>query len=652
MNEKNAPLWTPSPAYVESCPMSVFAQKAENLSGKKFNSYSDLHKWSVDSMTDFWDLFWDDASIIGEKGEWTIIDSDKMPGAQFFPDAQLNFAENLLRKNTEEPAIIFRREDGLSETISWKELNNLVSRIQQAMVAHGISVGDRIAAMVPNSPHTIAAMLAAASLGAIWSSCSPDFGEKSVVDRFGQIQPTLFFACDGYLYNGKDIDLTERLVNIVPQLGVEKTIIFPFMERSERVASALPNGISFETFIESFDPREVTFKRLPFAHPLYILFSSGTTGAPKCIVHSAGGTLLQHLKEHRLHCGTQSGDRVFYFTTCGWMMWNWLVSALGCGATVALYDGSPFYPDANVLFNYAEEEKFTVFGTSAKYIDSVRNADLSPINTHNLSSVRMIASTGSPLLPENFSYIYSNVKADIQLASISGGTDIVACFVGGVPWKPVFPGEIQGAMLAMDVKVLNDQGEPVVGEKGELVCASPFPSMPIGFWNDTSGEKYHSAYFDRFDNLWCQGDFVEKTEQDGFIIHGRSDATLNPGGVRIGTAEIYNQVEQLAEVEEGLCVGQEWDNDTRIILFVRLAVGITLDDDLIIKIRKKIRSGTSPRHVPAVVIAVPDLPRTKSGKISELSVREIIHGRSVKNDGALANPESLNLFKNIASLMK
>ncbi len=652
MNGKNDPLWTPSQARIDSSPMSAFARKAENLSGEKFNSYSDLHEWSVDSMTDFWDLFWDDASIIGEKGEWTIIDSDKMPGAQFFPDSQLNFAENLLRKNTEEPAIIFRREDGLSETFSWRELNNLVSRIQQAMVAHGVSVGDRIAAMIPNSPHAIAAMLAATSLGAIWSSCSPDFGEKSVVDRFGQIQPTLFFACDGYQYNGKDIDLTKRLASIVPQLGVEKTIIFPFMERSERVASTLSDGISFEAFIDPFDPREVTFKRLPFAHPLYILFSSGTTGAPKCIVHSAGGTLLQHLKEHRLHCGTQSGDRVFYFTTCGWMMWNWLVSALGCGATVVLYDGSPFYPDGNVLFNYAEEEKFTVFGTSAKYIDSIRNAGLTPIKTHDLSSVRMIASTGSPLLPENFSYIYSDVNTDVQLASISGGTDIVGCFVGGVPWKPVYSGEIQGAMLAMDVKVLNDQGEPVVGEKGELVCASPFPSMPIGFWNDTDGEKYHSAYFDRFDNCWCQGDFVEQTRHDGFVIYGRSDATLNPGGVRIGTAEIYNQVEQLPEIEEGLCVGQKWDNDTRIVLFVRLAAGIILDDDLIVKIRKKIRSGASPRHVPAVILAVPDLPRTKSGKISELSVREIIHGRSVKNDGALANPESLDLFKNISGLMK
>ncbi|MFT5419464.1 MAG: acetoacetyl-CoA synthetase [Candidatus Endobugula sp.] len=652
MNNQNNPLWTPSQSDIDKGPMSQFARKAEKLSGERFTDYADLHRWSVSDVSNFWDLVWDDASVVGDKGRRVLINQDTLSEAQFFPDAALNFAENLLSKKTDDPAIIFRREDGVQEILSWKDLNQLVSLIQQAMLAYGVSEGDRIVGMLPNAPQAIAIMLAAASLGAIWSSCSPDFGEKAVVDRFGQIQPTLFFSCDGYYYNGKIIDLSERLEKIAPQLGVDATIIISFIdkEKTKKIASALNNGFSFTAFVDPFTPCAVTFKRLPFSHPLYILFSSGTTGAPKCIIHSAGGTLLQHIKELRLHCGLEEGDRAFYYTTCGWMMWNWLVSALACRATVMLYDGSPFYPDGNVLFDYAEQEKFTLFGTSAKYIDSVRHAGLSPINTHDLSSVRLLASTGSPLMEENFSYVYSAIKKNVQLASISGGTDIVACFVGGVPWKPVFTGEIQGAMLAMDVKVFNNEGQPVNGEKGELVCCSPFPSMPIGFWNDIDDKKYHQAYYNRFDNIWCQGDFAEFTQQEGFIIHGRSDATLNPGGVRIGTAEIYNQIEQLEGIEEGLCVGQEWHNDTRIILFVRLAVGVVLDDEFKNKVRKKIRSGTSPRHVPAVIIAVSDLPRTKSGKIAELSVREIIHGRVVNNEDALANPESLTLFKHLADL--
>lgn len=652
MNNQNNPLWTPSQSDVDKGPMSKFARKAEKRSGEQFTAYADFHRWSVNDVSSFWDLVWDDASVVGDKGKRVLINKNALSEAQFFPDATLNFAENLLSKNTDDPAIIFRREDGLQEIISWKDLNELVSLIQQAMLAYGVSEGDRIVGMLPNAPQAIAIMLAAASLGAIWSSCSPDFGEQAVVDRFGQIQPRLFFSCDGYYYNGKIIDLSEKLEKISPQLGVDATIIFPFIDKGKTkiLASALNNGLSFTAFINPFTACAVTFKRLPFSHPLYILFSSGTTGAPKCIVHSAGGTLLQHIKELRLHCGLEEVDRAFYFTTCGWMMWNWLVSALACRATVMLYDGSPFYPDGNALFDYAEQEKFTLFGTSAKYIDSVRHAGLSPINTHDLSSVRLLASTGSPLMEENFSYVYSAIKKNVQLASISGGTDIVACFVGGVPWKPVFSGEIQGAMLAMDVKVFNNEGQPVKGEKGELVCCSPFPSMPIGFWNDIDDTKYHQAYFNRFDNTWCQGDFAEYTQQEGFIIHGRSDATLNPGGVRIGTAEIYNQIEQLEGIEEGLCVGQEWQSDTRIILFVRLAVGVKFGDDFKNKIRKKIRSGASPRHVPAVIIAVPDLPRTKSGKIAELSVREIIHGREVNNENALANPESLTLFKNLVDL--
>ena len=645
------PLWSPTQSSIDTSPMSVFAAKAETISGTTFNNYVSLHRWSVDEMSDFWSLVWDDSQIIGCKGERILINAQQMQEAQFFPDAVLNFAENLLRKKGGDPAIIFRREDGLRETVSWDQLHEKVSCWQQAMQAYGVVKGDCIAAMLPNSPDTVIAMLAATSLGAIWSSCSPDFGDKAVVDRFGQIEPRLFFVCDGYYYNGKDIDLTDRISTIEAQLGADTTVVLPFMDRADVVASILSKGVTLATFIGAYRPKPVEYVAVEFSHPLYILFSSGTTGVPKCIVHSAGGTLLQHVKEHRLHCGVTEGDKTFYFTTCGWMMWNWLVSALSCGATIMLYDGSPFYPDGNVLFDYVAEEKAAVFGTSAKYIDSVRNAGLSPTKTHDLSALRLLASTGSPLASENFHYVYSDIKADVQLASISGGTDIVSCFVGGVPWRSVVAGEIQGAMLGMDVAVWDEQGRPVVGVKGELICTSPFPAMPIGFWHDESGEKYHNAYFARFDNVWCQGDFAEQTVSHGFVIHGRSDATLNPGGVRIGTAEIYNQVEQLAEVEEGLCIGQDWDNDTRVVLFVRLAKGALLTPELQQTIRRKIRSGASPRHVPAVIVAVDDLPRTKSGKIAELAVRDIVNGRVVTNQDALMNPQSLALFSNLANLI-
>lgn len=649
MKEPMPPLWIPSQTYQQGAPLTAFADKVTAITGKPLDDYPSLHHWSVKHINTFWGLVWDETDVIGNKGTKILANPDKMPGAQFFPEATLNFAENLLRKNTDESALIFRREDGLREIISWKELNNQVSRLQQAMLSHGVCEGDRIAAMTPNAPFAVIGMLAAASIGAIWSSCSPDFGEQAVYDRFSQIEPRLFFACDGYYYNGKEIDLTERLQKISSRLNAIN-IIFPFIGKAAAVADILDKAIDLDSFLAPFTPQAVTFKHLPFSHPLYILFSSGTTGVPKCIVHSAGGTLLQHLKEHKLHCSTQAGDKIFYFTTCGWMMWNWLVSALACEATVVLYDGSPFYPEPAILFDYAEQEQLTTFGTSAKYIDAARNADVTPIETHNLSRLRLITSTGSPLAPENFEYVYNKVKPDVHLASISGGTDIVGCFVGGNPWQPVHRGEIQGPMLAMNVQVWNDEGQAVTGEKGELVCISPFPSMPIGFWNDQDGTKYLNAYFSRFINVWCQGDFAEQTEHDGIIIHGRSDATLNPGGVRIGTAEIYNQVEQLVEIEEGLCVGQEWKNDTRVILFVRLAEGIELDEALTQKIKHTIRRGTSPRHVPAVIIPIADLPRTKSGKIAELCVRETIHNRPVKNTGALANPESLLLYKNLPAL--
>ena len=534
--------------------------------------------------------------------------------------------------------------------MSWDELTALVSRLQQAFRAHGVQKGDRIAAMMPNMPETIACMLACASIGAIWSSCSPDFGVQGVLDRFGQIEPRLFIASDGYWYNGKRQEVTAKLVEISAALRPNATIIVPLLDDARAAADAVAGAVTLADLIAAYPAKAVEYEPLPFAHPLYILFSSGTTGIPKCIVHSAGGTLLQHLKEQRLHCGITPGERLFYFTTCGWMMWNWLASGLAVGATLCLYDGSPFHPDGNVIFDYAADEKFAVLGTSAKFIDAVRKAGLEPARTHDLSSLRLMTSTGSPLSPEGFSFVYEGIKPDVHLASISGGTDIVSCFVLGNPALPVWRGEIQGPGLGMAVDVWDEDGQPIKGEKGELVCTRPFPAMPIGFWNDANDAKYHAAYFARFDNVWTHGDFAEWTPRHGIIIHGRSDATLNPGGVRIGTAEIYNQVEQMDEVVEAICIGQDWEDDVRVVLFVRLAEGVSLDDALEARIRAKIRTGASPRHVPARIIAVADIPRTKSGKIVELAVRDIVHGRPVKNQEALANPEALELFRDLAQL--
>jgi acetoacetyl-CoA synthetase len=504
--------------------------------------------------------------------------------------------------------------------------------------------------MLPNVPEAIACMLAAASLGAIWSSCSPDFGRQGVLDRFAQIEPKLFIACDGYQYGGTTFDIGDKVAAIAAELKPQQTIVVRYVGDADAVADSIPGAVSLDALIAPFAAKALHFERLPFAHPLYILFSSGTTGIPKCIVHSAGGTLIQHVKEHRLHSDIHDGDRFFYFTTLGWMMWNWLATGLASGATLMLYDGSPGYPDSNVLFDYADAEKFTHFGTSAKFLDALRKAGLRPADTHSLASVRTILSTGSPLSSLSFDYVYDAIKQDVHLASISGGTDIVSGFVTGIPVKPVWSGEIQGSGLGMAMDVWSDDGAPMTSAKGELVCVSAFPCMPIKFWNDPDGAKYRSAYFDKFPNVWCHGDFAEWTEHGGMIIHGRSDATLNPGGVRIGTAEIYNQVERMPEVLEAVCIGQHWDNDVRTVLFVRLAGGVTLDDDLRRKIRGIIRDNLSPRHVPARVIAVADIPRTKSGKISELAVRNVVHGIEVKNQDALANPEALNLFEALPEL--
>jgi acetoacetyl-CoA synthetase len=643
------PLWSPDPVRLSDLPLTAFAAEAARRSGQSFDGYAALHRWSINASAAFWDLVWDFCGIRGEKGA-RVTAGAGIQGTRYFPDARLNYAENLLRAPGASPAILHRDERGEERSLGHDALEALVSRLQQAMLAEGVKAGDRVAAMLPNVPEAIAVMLAATSIGAVFSSCSPDFGEHGVLDRFGQIAPTLFFACDGYRYNGRDIETAERVAAIARQLpGLARTIIVPVAGDRGRPAPIV-DAVTLDEFIAPFAAGDVGFERLPFDHPLFILFSSGTTGAPKCIVHGAGGTLLQHLKEHQLHFSIRPGERLFYFTTCGWMMWNWLASGLASGATLLLFDGSPFRPGPAALFDFAVAAGMNVFGTSAKYIDAARNTGLRPRHTHDLSALRVMASTGSPLAPENFDFVYEAIKPDLHLASISGGTDIVSCFVLGIPTEPVWRGEIQGAGLGMAVDVFDEAGRPLGRGKGELVCTRPFPSMPVGFWNDAGGSKFRAAYFERFPDVWAHGDFAEWTAHGGIVIHGRADATLNPGGVRIGTAEIYAEVERLPAIAEALAVGQEWENDVRIVLFVRLAEGAVLDPALQATIRAAIREGATPRHVPAKIVAVADLPRTKSGKITEIAVREVVHGRPVRNVDALANPEALALFKDLAEL--
>jgi acetoacetyl-CoA synthetase len=644
------PLWRPSPAQVKNSGLAHFMGALGTKTGRTFADYEDVWQWSVGHVPEFWSFIWEYCGVIGEKGVRALIDGEDLMKAQFFPDARLNYAENLLRSGAEAPAIVFRNEKGEETSYTFKTLREAVSKWQQALRAAGVVKGDRVAGYMPNCAETVIAMLAATSLGAIWSSASPDFGVQGVVDRFGQIKPKIMVAVIGYYYGGKTQDCYSKLVEIIPQIeGLEKTVLVPFAGEEPDI-SKLPGAVWARDFVAPFAAQNLNFERVEFNHPLFIMFSSGTTGAPKCIVHGHGGVLLQHLKEHRLQSDIRPGEKVFYFTTCGWMMWNWLVSALASEACLLLFDGSPFYPDEGALFRYADDHGCSFFGTSAKFIDALKAAGYAPKDRHSLKSVRTIASTGSPLVHESFDFVYSQIKADVHLASISGGTDIVSCFMLGNPISPVWRGELQGAGLGMAVDVFDDNARPIVGKAGELVCTKAFPCKPVMFWGDTDGAKYKSAYFDMFPNIWAHGDWVEKTHHGGFIIHGRSDATLNPGGVRIGTAEIYRQVEQLEAIKESVCVGQDFEGDVRVILFVVLKPGWALDDNLVKEIKTKIRSGASPRHVPAKVIAVTDIPRTKSGKITELAVRDVIMGRKIKNVEALANPEALELYKDLAEL--
>lgn len=644
-------LWQPDPARIAASNLTKFIGLVETRWGVSCADYSSLHHWSVEEPKKFWQTLWNFAGVLGDLNDDIVLQhADQMPGAIFYPNARLNFAENLLRRRDDTAALMFRGETGVERTLSGAALYDLVSRLKQAMQKAGIKSGDRVAGYLPNLPESIAVMLATASLGAVWSSCSPDFGSQGVLDRFGQIEPKLLFAADQYFYNGRAIDYSERISEVHAKLPTVDSVIIIAYDTDAPAPLGDLSMTSLADFIEPYAAAEIDFQRFDFNHPLYILFSSGTTGVPKCIVHGAGGTLIQHLKDHLLQTDVKSGDRVFYFTTLGWMMWNWLVSGLAAEATILLYDGSPFFPNGNSLFDFADKSKMTHFGTSAKFVDAAKNAKLNPMETHDLSSVRTLMSTGSPLVPESYDFIYENIKADICVSSISGGTDIVGCFVGGNPIGPVWRGEIQAVCLAMDVAVYNDDGQSMIGELGELVCLKPFPSMPVGFWNDANGDRYRAAYFERFPGVWCHGDWVALTENGGVIIQGRSDATLNPGGVRIGTAEIYSQVEQFDEVEEAIAVGQDWEGDARIILFVILREGHSLDEAMIDQIRRRIRANLTPRHVPAKIVAVEDIPRTKSGKITELAVRDVIHGRVVRNTEALANPGALDNFRDLIEL--
>ena len=656
------PLWIPSRERTRASNLAAFTVwLAEHGRGPGAPQdppapYHALWRWSIEQQEEFWGAAWDWFGIVGHKGGRVLVDGDRMPGARYFPDARLNFAENLLRRRTDDPAIIAWSEDGRRRVVSWRELYDLVSRLAQAMRDAGLGPGDRVAALLPNVPEAVVVMLAATSIGAVLSTASPDFGVRGVVDRFGQVAPRLLFVTDGYTYRHKRYNTLARVPAILDELPtVEHTVVVPNLGAPAAAppgsqALGIPGAIPFDTLIHPFEPREIDFARLPFDHPLYILFSSGTTGVPKCIVHRAGGVLLQHIKEHQLHCDIKAGHRVFYFTTLGWMMWNWLVSALASEATILLWDGSPVHPGNDALFDFADGTGMTLMGVSPGYLGALRKEGVSPRETHDLSALRTLLSTGSPLAAAGFEYVYEHIRRNVHLVSISGGTDLCACFLGAIPGWPVRAGEIQGPALGMAVDVYSPGGSSMDEGKGELVCTRPFPSLPLGFLNDDDGSRYLGTYFGRFPGVWHHGDYAEKTGTGGYVIHGRSDATLNVHGVRVGTAEIYRPVEGMPEVAEALAVGQRRGEGTRMVLFVRLAPGLRLDDALRDRIRTVLRTQASPRHVPARIVQVEDIPRTRSGKIVELAVTAVVHGEPVRNVEALANPEALEQFRGRAEL--
>ncbi|MDX1708095.1 MAG: acetoacetate--CoA ligase [Desulfobacterales bacterium] len=644
-------LWEPTEEQIKQSNMYRFMTHINETNAQNFTQYAQLYGWSIENIADFWAAFWDFADIIHSRAYDEVIDDiSKMPGAKWFTGARLNFAENLLRHRDDRVALIFKGEDQPSIQMTYAQLYDEVARLAKSLRALGIQPGDRVVGFMPNMPESIIAMLAATSMGATWSSCSPDFGIKGVLDRFGQIKPRVLFTANGYCFKGKKLDSLERISNILKELpSIEKVVVVPYTEPQADI-SAIAKAVHYQDFRSSESGLEIEFEQLPFEHPLYIMYSSGTTGLPKCMVQSAGGILVHQLKEHILHTNLQREDTLFYFTTCGWMMWNWLTCALGVGATLVLFDGNPFHPHPGALWEMAQDEKITVFGTSAGYIAALMNAGVKPARTYDLTPLRAVLSTGSPLSIEGFEFMYAEVKADLQLASISGGTDLNGCFALGNPMLPVYAGELQCRGLAMDVRAFDELGNELIDEQGELVCCKPFPSMPIYFWDDPDGKKYHSAYFDVYPNVWRHGDFVTVTRRGGVVMLGRSDATLNPGGVRIGTAEIYRQLEQMPEIADSVVVGQDWKNDVRVILFVKLDEGVELTDALKDKIRQTIRVNASPRHVPAKIISVPDVPYTLNMKKVELAVKKVIQGQEVLNKDALSNPQALDFYADIKEL--
>jgi acetoacetyl-CoA synthetase len=635
-------LWQPTDTSVANANLTAFRAAAEVMVRRPLGSYDELHRWSVEDRGAFWQTVWDQCGVVGDPGPIASIPSRDMRAERFFPEARLNVVDTLLRRYGSDAALVAYDERGRRSEWSWDHLRGEVAACSNMLLEQGVDVGDRVAAWLPNSPAALVVMLASAAIGAVYSSTSPDFGTAGVLDRFGQIEPKVLVACDGYVYGGKYFDCLSRLADIARGLPTVTRIavVGHLAERPD--VSSIPNAALFDELLASHRGSNLHTRPLPFDHPWYVLFSSGTTGKPKCIVHRTGGVLLKHVEEQSLQCNIKEGDRVLFYTTTGWMMWNWLASVLGCNATVVLYDGSPFTPDGNVLFDIAAAERLTLLGLSAKFIDSLAKASLNPAATHDLSSIRTICSTGSPLSAEGFSYVNEKISATAHLASFSGGTDLCGCFVAGDPTGPVFAGEIQRPVLGMAVAVFDDAGLPLGPNRaGELVCTAAFPSMPLGFWGDADGARYAAAYFERFPGVWNHGDFASWTDHAGMVIHGRSDTTLNPGGVRIGTAEIYRQVETIAHVTESLVFGQQWEGDTRIVLLVRLQPGAVLDDVLEAEIRSRIRTNCTPRHVPSVIIAVEDLPRTRSNKLVELAVVDVVHGRPVRNTEAIANPEAL-----------